>query len=216
MMVKTSRAMVAEDSTRPGMSGAAASGSFEVGTTSATRIAAAAATGAMAMKMLAQLNCSSSQPPTIGPIAMATPAIAPHNPMARARSLLSVKTLEISDSVAGNAMAAPSPITDRAAMSCAGPVVKPPARLAAPNTVSPASSMPLRPNRSDRLPKVSSSAAKTRLKESTTHCSCVVVACSSRTRAGSATFTRVVSRLTRNAASSSATRIMGLDRIVRA
>jgi hypothetical protein len=32
--------------------------------------------------------------------------------------------------------------------------------------------------------------------------------------AGSATFTSVVSRLTRNAASSSATRIMGLDRIV--
>ena len=38
----------------------------------------------------------------------------------------------------------------------------------------------------------------------------------SRTMAGSATFTRVVSRLTRNAASSSATRIIGLDRIVRA
>ena len=168
----------------------------------------------MAMKMLAQLKCSSSQPPTIGPVAMATPALAPHKPMARARSLRSVKTLEISDSVAGNAIAAPSPITDRAAMSCAGSDVKPPARLAVPNTVSPASSMPLRPNRSDRLPKVSSSAAKTRLKESTTHCSWVVVACNSRTRAGSATFTRVVSRLTRNAASSSATRIMDLDRIV--
>ena len=115
------------------------------------------------MKMLAQLKCSSSQPPTIGPIAMATPAIAPHKPMARARSLRSVKTLEISESVAGNVIAAPSPITARAAMSCAGLVVKPPARLAVPTTASPASSMPLRPNRSDRLPKVSSSAAKTRL-----------------------------------------------------
>ena len=51
---------------------------------------------------------------------MATPAIAPHKPMARARSLRSVKTLEISESVAGNVMAAPSPITARAAMSCAG------------------------------------------------------------------------------------------------
>ena len=61
---------------------------------------------------------------------MATPATAPHSPMARARSLLSVKTLEISDSVAGKVIAAPSPITDRAAMSCAGLVVKPPARLA--------------------------------------------------------------------------------------
>src|SRR5258708_22120753 len=48
MTVKTSRAMVADDSTRPGMSGAAASRSFDAGTTSATRIAAPAATGAMA------------------------------------------------------------------------------------------------------------------------------------------------------------------------
>ena len=55
MMVNTSRAMAADDSTRPGMSRAAASGSFEVGTASATTIAAAAATGAMAMKMAAQL-----------------------------------------------------------------------------------------------------------------------------------------------------------------
>ena len=96
-------------------------------------------------------------------MAMATPAIAPHKPMARARSLRSVKTLAISDSVAGNVMAAPRPITARAAISCAGLVVNPPARLAAPTTASPASSIPLRPNRSDRLPKVSSSAAKTRL-----------------------------------------------------
>ena len=94
---------------------------------------------------------------------MATPATAPHKPMARARSFRSVKTLEISDSVAGNVMAAPSPITDLAAISCAGLVVKPPTRLAVPTTASPVSSMPLRPNRSDRLPKVSSSAAKTRL-----------------------------------------------------
>ncbi len=74
--------------------------------------------------------------------------------MARARSFRSVKTLEISESVAGKVMAAPSPITDRAAISCAGSVVNPPARLADPNTASPVSSMPLRPNRSDKLPKV--------------------------------------------------------------
>src|ERR1700729_411028 len=214
MMVKTSSAMVADERTRPGMSGAGAFSSFEVGMTSAARMIAAAATGAMAMKMLAQLKCSSSQPPTSGPMAMATPAIAPHRPMARPRSLLSVKTLEISDSVAGKVMAAPSPITDLAAMSCAELVVKPPTRLAVPNTASPARSMPLRPNRSDRLPNVSSSAAKTRLNESTTHCSWVVVACSSRTMAGSATLTRVVSRLTRNAARRSAVRISGFERIV--
>ena len=55
MMVNTSSAMVAEDSTRPAMSGAVVRGFFEVGTASATKIAAAAATGVMAMKMAAQL-----------------------------------------------------------------------------------------------------------------------------------------------------------------
>ena len=175
---------------------------------------AAAATGAMAMKMLVQLKLSSSQPPTMGPSAIATPAIAPHRPMARARSRRWVKTFEISERVAGKVMAAPSPMTARAAISWAGLVVKPPTRLAAPNTVSPASSIPLRPNRSDRLPNVSSSAAKARLKASTTHCSWVVVAWSSRTSEGSATLTIVVSRLIANAASSRATRIIGLDRMV--
>src|SRR5215472_1558098 len=54
MMVNTSSAMVADDSTRPGMSTGAASGSFDAGTASATAAAATAATGAMAMKMAAQ------------------------------------------------------------------------------------------------------------------------------------------------------------------
>ncbi len=163
MIVKTSRAMPPADSTSPGTSTGAAAGSFDVGTLAATRRAPAAATGPMATKMLPQLKCSRSQPPTIGPSAIATPALAPHKPMARARSARPVKTLEISESVAGKVMAAPSPITARTAISCPGLVVKPPATLAVPNTASPASSIPLRPKRSDRLPKVSSSAAKTRL-----------------------------------------------------
>jgi hypothetical protein len=79
MTVKTSSAMAADESTRPGMSGgAAASGSLEAGMTRAASATASAATGAMAMKMLAQLKCSSSQPSAIGPIAMATTAIAPY------------------------------------------------------------------------------------------------------------------------------------------
>ena len=117
----------------------------------------------MAKKTDPQLKFASSQPPTIGPRAMATPATAPHRPMARARSFRSVNTLEISESVAGNDMAAPSPMTALAVMSAPALVVKPPARLAPPTTTTPASSMPLRPNRSDRLPNVSSRAANTRL-----------------------------------------------------
>ena len=60
----------------------------------------------------------SSHPPTIGPSAIATPAVAPHRPIARARSVRSVKTLEISESVEGNTIAAPRPMKHRAAISC--------------------------------------------------------------------------------------------------
>jgi hypothetical protein len=64
------------------MSVLCASGSREVGTLHATSAAPTAATGAIAKKMLVQLNCSSSQPPTIGPSAIAMPAVAPQRPIA--------------------------------------------------------------------------------------------------------------------------------------
>ena len=163
MIVKTSSAMAAVDRTSPGPSTAAASGFLDVGTLTATSRAPAAATGPIAMKMLAQLKCSSSQPPTIGPSAMAIPALAPHRPMARARSARPVKTLVISESVAGKIIAAPSPITDRDGDELRGAGGEAAATLATPKTASPASSIPLRPIRSDRLPEVSSRAAKTRL-----------------------------------------------------
>ncbi len=113
--------------------------------------------------MLDQEKCWSSQPPTIGPRAIAMPAVAPHSPIARARSALCVNTFEISESVAGKTMAAPSPITQRAAISSPGVLISPPARLAAPNRPSPLRSMPLRPSRSERLPAASRKEAKTRL-----------------------------------------------------
>ena len=138
------------------------------------------------------------------------PVIAPHRPIASARSCRSVNTFEISDSVAGNTIAAPRPITERAPISWPGLSVSPPARLARPNTDRPASSIPLRPNRSERLPAASTDAANSRLNASTTHCNCALDACSSRTSVGSATLTIVVSRLITNAAKSSEIRISGL------
>ena len=87
--------------------------------------------------MLAHEKRSSSQPPAIGPSAIAMPAVAPHRPIARARSPRSVKMLEMSDSVAGNTIAAPRPITQRAKISCPAVVVSPPAKLARPNTARP-------------------------------------------------------------------------------
>ena len=113
--------------------------------------------------MLDQLNCSSSQPPTIGPSAIAAPELAPHSPIARARSPRSVNTFDRSDSVAGKIIAAPSPITQRAAISWPGVVISPPAMLESPSTPNPASSIPLRPRRSERLPAARISAANTRL-----------------------------------------------------
>ena len=94
---------------------------------------------------------------------MAAPAVAPHSPIARARSERSTKTLEISDSVAGKIIAAPRPMTQRAAISWPGVLISPPAMLASPNTARPPSSIPLRPRRSLVLPAASSSAANTRL-----------------------------------------------------
>ena len=169
-----------------------------------------AAIGAIAKKMLRQSDTWSSQPPTIGPSAIAAPVIAPHRPIARARSPRSVNTLVSSDRVEGNTIAAPTPITARAAISWPGLSISPPARLARPNTDRPARSIPLRPNRSERLPTASTDPANSRLNASTTHCSCEFDACSSRTSVGSATLTIVVSRLITNAANSSEIRITGL------
>ena len=201
--------------TSPGRSARGASGSREVGTKRATSTAATTATGAIAKKMLVQEKCCSSQPPAIGPSAMAAPAVAPHNPIARARSRRSTNTLEISESVAGKIIAAPRPMTQRATISWPGVVISPPAKLAAPSTPRPARSIPLRPTRSLRLPAASNRAANTRLYASTIHCSWLVEAWSSRTSVGSATFTIVVSRLIRNDASRSEARIRGRLRCTR-
>src|SRR4051812_12699898 len=166
--------------------------------------------GAIAKKMLRQSEASSSHPPTIGPSAIAAPVLAPHRPIASARSRRFVNTCVSSESVAGKTIAAPTPITARAAISWPGLPVNPPARLARPKTARPTSSMPLRPNLSERLPKASTDAANSTLNASTTHCSWALEASSSRTRVGSATLTIVVSRLIANAASSSETRAIGL------
>ena len=164
----------------------------------------------MNRKTLPHQKCSSSQPPAIGPRATPTPVVAPHRPIAIARSLRSVKTLAISESVAGKMPAAPTPITTRAAMSAPGVSTSDPARLPAAKTPSPRSRTPLRPTRSLRLPAARMSAAKTSVYASTTHCRLVVVAPSSRTRLGSVTFTIVTSMLMISAARQSVKRISPL------
>src|SRR5439155_4212938 len=98
MMPSTRAAMPVLDSTTPRQSMGGAAASLDVGTTDAITAAMPAATGAMNRKTLPHQKCPSSHPPTIGPAATPTPVVAPHRPIALARSDRSVYTLAISDS----------------------------------------------------------------------------------------------------------------------
>ena len=133
-------------------------GSRDVGTQTATSTIATAATGAIAKNTLPHQKCSRSQPPTIGPKATPIPTVAPHTPIALARSTRSVNTLDRIDSVLGKTMAAPTPITARAAISWPVEVPSEPAAVPIPKTARPVISAPLRPNRSLRLPAASTKA----------------------------------------------------------
>ena len=73
------------------------------------------------MKIEPHQKWSSRKPPTTGPSATPTPAVAAQMPTAVARSRGSGKTLISSDSVAGMMNAAPAPMTARAAISRSAP-----------------------------------------------------------------------------------------------
>src|SRR4051812_14231461 len=142
----------------------------------------------------------SSAPPTIGPAATATPLVAPHRPIARARAARSWNRLEMIDRVVGKITAAPRPARARQAMSVSGVLLHALPREPARYVTSPISSAPLRPNRSLSEPAASTNPANTRLKTSTIHSRSPVVADSSLVRVGSETFTIMVARLMVNEA----------------
>ncbi len=145
MMVNTSVPMVRVDRTRPPTSTGGVAGSREVGTNRAPPRNVSAATGAITTNTLPHQKCSSSQPPLMGPKATPSPVIAPHSPMARARSPRSVNRLEMIDKVAGKISAAPTPITARTTISAPELSTSPPTAVAHPNTANPNSRAPLRP-----------------------------------------------------------------------
>ena len=117
MMVNTKVPMATVDRTRPPTSTGGVAGSRDVGTNNTPPRNVTAATGAITTNTLPHQKCSSSQPPVIGPNATPSPVIAPHSPIARARSPRSVYKLEMIASVAGKINAAPTPITARTATS---------------------------------------------------------------------------------------------------
>ena len=97
------------------------------------------------MKIEPHQKWSSRKPPTTGPSATPSPAVAAQMPIAVARSRSSVNTLTSSESVAGMMNAAPAPITARAAISASTPPAYAAAAEDAPNTARPASSVRWRP-----------------------------------------------------------------------
>ena len=82
------------------------------------------------MKIEPQLKWASSTPPSTGPRAMPTAAMAAQMAMARARSSASGKTVPRIDSVDGMIMAPPMPMKARVAMSTLASVANAAARRA--------------------------------------------------------------------------------------
>ena len=97
------------------------------------------------MKIEPQAKWSSRNPPTTGPSATPSPAVAAQMPMAVERSRGSGKIPIRRDSVAGMISAAPAPMTARAATSPSTPPADAAHAEAPPNTASPTRSMRRRP-----------------------------------------------------------------------
>src|SRR5690606_81986 len=150
-------------------------------------------------------NAAVSQPPSSGPTAAMPPIVEPQtaNAMARWRP---VKVALSSDSVAGRIIAPPSPCTTRDRISSSPFGESAAATLETANSTTPRMSIRRRPMRSARVPKTSSSAAKTRVYDSCTHCTWVDERPMSSTTEGIATFTIVESTMMSETATEMTTR----------
>ncbi|GAA2886137.1 hypothetical protein GCM10020220_090420 [Nonomuraea rubra] len=157
---------------------------------------ARAMTGTFTRNAACQLKCSSSTPPTTGPSAAPTAAIADHTPRAFARSAGSVNRFRIMDSVDGMIMAPPTPSSARTAITSSGLPAASTASEASPNTANPVISIRLRPHRSPSALTVTSSPDRTSAYASTIHSSSVDSGRRSSEMAGRATFSTVMSMTT--------------------
>ena len=117
MIAHTKTTRPTPERTAPVQSIRCATGSRDSGTSSRAAMIAAATMGTFTMNTEPHQKWSSRKPPTTGPRATPTPAVAAQIPIAIARSRASVKTLVSSDSVAGMMNAAPAPMTARAVTS---------------------------------------------------------------------------------------------------
>src|SRR5262249_82259 len=99
-------------------------------------------------------NCSSSTPPSIGPMAPPAEKAVIQIPMAVERCWGSGNMMKISDSVEGARVAPPMPSSARAPISISGLVEKAASTETTPKQAAPPSSTRRRPRRSPRVPMV--------------------------------------------------------------
>ena len=119
MIAHTSVVRPAIESAKPGRSSRGAAGSFDSGMRKRPATSAARTNGRLTRKIACQLECSISQPPATGPMAMPSPETAAHAPIAFGRSSAG-KTAVMIDRVDGMMNAPPMPIRARVAISIVG------------------------------------------------------------------------------------------------
>ena len=200
MMVHTRMTMPSSDKIVPTKSNRPTWSAFDSGTTSSTPTMTNNAAGTFIQNTECQEKCSRSQPPAVGPMAIAKPAIAVQAAMAMARSLASVKMLVIMANVAGKTAAAKTPMAARAMITCSRLEAKAPTSDIAPTPIKPMIITRRRPKRSPRWPKVSRNPAKVNVYASTIHCRSLTLANKSTLIVGNATLTTVLSSTTRSSA----------------
>ena len=117
MIPKTRRPRVAIISSCPSGSTRRGCGAFDSGTNLWVRTIAAIPTGMLIQKTARQSIACTRSPPINGPAAMLMPATPPHQPIARALSFGSVKTLVTIDIATGFSMLPPIACIARKAIS---------------------------------------------------------------------------------------------------
>jgi hypothetical protein len=161
MIHQTRATMPTADSTAPGRSGLR-HGPFDSGMRIRPARMASTTTGMLMKKIACQEKRAISTPPSTGLPTRPSIATEVHAAIALRRSSWSKTTMRM-DSVDGMIRAPPTPIATRTAIISPGLVTKTAASDAAPNRSRPMIMTFRRPNRSPRLPEVSSNPAKIRM-----------------------------------------------------
>ncbi len=170
-----------------------ACGARDSGTKRSVSASAASPTGTFTQKIERQPTDSTSAPPSTGPSAMLRPTVAPHTPIACARSRGSVNTLRMIDIATGLSIEPPTACIIRKATSAPSDDATLHSSEPSVNSTSPSEKTRRLPSRSAVEPDSISRLASTSVYASTVHCRPDTDVCRSCPIDGSATFTIVTS-----------------------